>query len=230
MTGRSAALAIFVKTPGLSPIKTRLAAGIGREGAMEFYHLALDAVKATATRVQSTNVIPYWAVAELDGLTSPAWQHFRCIWQGTGDLGDRLAYVFACLSRSFERVVAIGVDSPQITPQLIDGALHHLSSDVHGATHVLGRCHDGGFYLVGANHPPPPETWHDVPYSTAAAADTISAKLVALGGVAELERLTDVDHATDLHVLLNELSAIENPSPRQLALLEWLATMLGLRT
>ena len=44
----AAALAIFVKTPGLSRIKTRLAAGVGDELAAEFYRLAVEAILAVA--------------------------------------------------------------------------------------------------------------------------------------------------------------------------------------
>jgi glycosyltransferase A (GT-A) superfamily protein (DUF2064 family) len=42
------ALAIFVKTPGLSPVKTRLAEGIGQARAEAFYRLAVDAVAEVA--------------------------------------------------------------------------------------------------------------------------------------------------------------------------------------
>ncbi len=49
----SAAIAIFVKTPGLSPVKTRLAATIGEEKAKEFYLLSLKAVEKTVKTVFS---------------------------------------------------------------------------------------------------------------------------------------------------------------------------------
>ncbi len=223
MTRRSAALAIFVKTPGLSPIKTRLAKGIGRETALEFYRMSLDAVAVTAAQIHSEDVVPYWAVAEQSGLQHPWWRQFRRLWQGTGDLGDRLAHVFSCLRRSFDAVAAIGVDSPQITPQLIANAYRHLRHDDRHALHVLGRCHDGGFYLVGSSALLPLETWRDVPYSTAQAAHRIAAKLSAIGNVVELGHLTDVDRAEDLLILRGELAALPNPSPEQVALLDWLA-------
>jgi uncharacterized protein len=223
MTRPSAALAIFVKTPEISPVKTRLTEGVGREVALEFYRMSLDAVAATAAQIQLEDVVPYWAVAEQAGLQHPLWRQFRRIWQGTGNLGDRLAYVFSCLRRSFDTVAAIGVDSPQITPQLIATAFRHLRHDDRHVLHILGRCHDGGFYLVGSSALLPLETWHDVPYSTAQAADRIAARLSALGNVVELGHLTDVDRAEDLLILRDELAAVANPTPEQVALLGWLA-------
>lgn len=223
MTRPSAALAIFVKTPGLSPVKTRLAEGIGHEAALEFYRLSVSAVAATAEQARSADVTPYWALAEQDGLENPLWPEFRRIWQGTGDLGDRLAHVFSCLRRSFDAVAAIGVDSPQITPQLIADPLRYLRHDDRHVHHVLGRCHDGGFYFVGTSALLPRETWRGVEYSTAQAAHQMGAELSKLGVVAELEHLTDVDRAEDLFILRDELAAVANPSPQQIALLDWLA-------
>jgi rSAM/selenodomain-associated transferase 1 len=224
MTRRPAALALFVKTPGSSPIKTRLAEGIGPEAALEFYRLSVAAVARTAALVsQLEDVVPFWAVAEQTSLQHPLWQQFQCISQRGGGLGDRLACVFSCLRQSFDRVAAIGVDSPQITPQLITSAFRHLADDDSRVAHVLGRCHDGGFYLVGSRAILPLAAWRGVPYSTAHAAERIAAKLAALGAVVELGHLTDVDQAEDLPVLRDELAAVANPSPDQVALLEWLA-------
>ncbi len=52
----SSAIAIFVKTPSLSPVKTRLAATIGEEKAIEFYLMSLRAVEESAK--QMANRIP----------------------------------------------------------------------------------------------------------------------------------------------------------------------------
>ena len=41
------AVAIFVKTPGLSPLKTRLAAGIGNTAAQEIYNHCVKALTQT---------------------------------------------------------------------------------------------------------------------------------------------------------------------------------------
>ena len=53
------AIAIFVKTPGISPIKTRLAASIGQQKAEDFYRLSLKSLVSTLKEIDIT---PYWAV------------------------------------------------------------------------------------------------------------------------------------------------------------------------
>ena len=67
----SCAAAIFVKTPGLSPLKTRLATGIGAAAATDWYRLA---ARATAAAVaQLPNLVAYWAVAEPGPGPAAAW-------------------------------------------------------------------------------------------------------------------------------------------------------------
>jgi glycosyltransferase A (GT-A) superfamily protein (DUF2064 family) len=228
MTERQAALAVFVKTPGLSPIKTRLADGIGRDRADEFYRLSLAAVEATMGELADLDdICPYWAVAEEGGLANPRWQRFQRIHQGTGGLGDRLGHVFAALQRRHEIVIAIGADSPQITPEIIQAAIRYLQHDRMDCAHVLGRCHDGGFYLVGTNHPLPPETWLNVAFSTSAAADCLAANLASQGRIYELARLSDLDQVEDLAVMKSELNAVPNPSREQQAVLSWVVATLN---
>jgi hypothetical protein len=217
------ALAVFVKTPGLSPIKTRLAEGLGRDRALAFYRLSVAAVEATAVAVTASNdVAAHWAVAEEAGLADSQWHRFPRIDQGTGGLGERLGHVFGQLRRRSDAVIAIGGDSPQITPELIRWACGPLRQDRGQAAHVLGRCHDGGFYLVGTNRPLPPETWRDVPYSTPDAAARLAENLAPQGPIVELPRLCDVDRADDLTLLADELREISDPSAAQRAVLNWI--------
>jgi len=228
MTRSSAALAVFVKTPGLSPIKTRLAEGLGRDRADEFFHLSLAAVEATMVAVAvSDDICPYWAVAEEVGLADPRWRRFPRLYQGSAGLGERLGNVFAALQGRHDAVVAIGADSPQITPDNIQEAFRYLQQDYNHAAHALGRCHDGGFYLVGTNHSLSAETWRDVPYSTSAAANRLVANLAAHGKVHELAQLSDVDQVDDLAAIQDELIAVRNPSPEQRAVLKWVVVTLS---
>jgi hypothetical protein len=223
MTSARAAIAVFVKTPGLSPVKTRLAERIGRDAAERFYELSLASVEATVAMLAAKcHVDPRWAVAEEAALNDPRWQRFPRIWQGAGGLGDRLARVFGKLQERHSAVVAIGADSPQITPETIRGAIEHLTLSGDDAVHVLGRCRDGGFYLVGTNHLLAPDTWQNVPFSTSATADRLAATLGSMGSVHELARLADVDHLNDLPVLKDELISVAHPSPEQRAVLNWI--------
>jgi glycosyltransferase A (GT-A) superfamily protein (DUF2064 family) len=224
MSIRQPALAVFVKTPGLSPIKTRLADGIGRECADEFYRLSIAAVEATVAAVaESSDVLPHWAIAEENAQADPRWQRFPRLHQGIGELADRLGRVVSELMRRHDAVIAIGGDSPQLSPDIVRDAFRHLRRDNDQQTHVLGRCHDGGFYLVGTNQRLPPDSWRDIPCGTCDAADRLCENLSRHGKVVELPRLTDVDRAADVAVLGDELCAVANPSPEQLAVLKWAA-------
>lgn len=223
MTRQSAAIAVFVKTPGLSPIKTRLAAGIGSEQSAEFYRLSLACIAGIITAVaKSTGASPYWAVAEEAGLDDSLWHQFSHVSQGDGGLGDRLHKVFEELLSQHAAVIAIGADSPQLAPSVLKIALQHLCEARNPNTHVLGCSHDGGFYLFGSNSHISHATWTAIPYSTENTAESLAASLRPTGQIKELMRLTDVDKAEDLGILEMELLALSAPTPEQVSLIEWL--------
>ncbi|MGH8147869.1 MAG: TIGR04282 family arsenosugar biosynthesis glycosyltransferase [Rhodanobacteraceae bacterium] len=214
----TAALAIFVKTPGHSPIKTRLAATLGARATIEFHRLAACAVAEVAQTV-GAGLQPYWAVAELTALDDLQWRSLPRIWQGEGALGDRLHYVYARLHRTHDHVLLVGADAPQLTSILLRRAIHALDGD---ARFVLGEARDGGFWLFGARAPIAGEVWRAVGYSRH---DTAAQLRKALGmgdGGPVLPTLTDVDRASDLEGLADTLSALPTLTPAQHALLRWL--------
>jgi len=214
-------IAIFVKTPGHSPIKTRLAAGIGREAAETFHRLAAAAVAEVAMRTHSpaTPVTAYWAVAEEAAMSSTLWQGLPRLAQGDGDLGARMARVHDTLRLRHGRAVLIGADAPQLTADDLRTAATAL--DTHAAT--LGPSVDGGFWLFGSREQVPAAAWRDTPWSQA---DTAERFVAALGGMsmATLRTLRDVDDASDLPLLVEALAALNSPMPTQQALLDWLRT------
>ena len=62
-------IAVFVKTPGLSPVKTRLAQEIGIEKAEKIYRLCCEWTKDALIRAQSITPLQlFWAVAEEEGM------------------------------------------------------------------------------------------------------------------------------------------------------------------
>ena len=205
------ALAIFVKTPGLSPIKTRLAAGIGPAAAAEFYTLAVQTVAEVAA---ASSLAPYWAVAESEGPQHPRWAGCPTVAQGEGGLGARLDHVFRTLQARHGSVLLIGADSPQTTPALLRDAATRC------APFVMGRAEDGGFWLFGGNRPIAASVWTNVPYSVPDTADRLLHELA--GGVAFVATQHDVDVAADLDALQTGLEALATLLPGQIALLQWL--------
>jgi rSAM/selenodomain-associated transferase 1 len=215
------ALAIFVKTPGHSPIKTRLAASIGAPAAIEFHRVAAGAV-AEVAQSAGTGLQAYWAVAERAALEDPLWQDLPRLWQGDGGLGARLQRVYATLLARHGRVLLVGADAPQLTRELLLQACDALNRPA--TPWVIGEARDGGFWLFGGRVPIAAAVWQGVRYSQADTAAQLRAALHPAGTIANLPALTDVDEAADLDALEDTLAALPSPSPAQRGLRQWLAT------
>jgi uncharacterized protein len=215
----SAGLAIFVKTPGHSALKTRLARSIGQDAAETFHRLAVAALADVVMHAQATmpGLVAYWAVAETEALDAPLWRGLPRIAQGEGDLGARMRQVCDVLRARHDRAILIGADAPQI------GAndLLEVCSALDTHNHALGPSEDGGFWLFATRADVPENAWLRTPWSQA---DTAARFLDALddSSIAILRRLRDVDTAEDLAALAVALDALPAPTPKQNALARWL--------
>lgn len=214
----STALAIFVKTPGHSPVKTRLAASIGSARAEQFHRLAAAAVAAVA-RAAIPVISPCWAVAEPAACSDPLWRELPVIGQGDGELGSRLDHVCRQLQERHGRVLLIGADAPQISVRLLHAAVAAL--DDPPTPYVLGCANDGGFWLFGTRRPVPAQVWLTPRYSSPSTADQLIDAL-APAAIAYLPTLVDVDDGADLSSLVSALNALERPLSEQAKLLAWL--------
>lgn len=201
------AVAIFGKTPGLSPVKTRLASEIGSKQAELFYYRSVAAIQEVMLAVKEQSNIdihPYWAVAEKESVRNPFWSSFEVIWTGEGELGKRIFNVFDNLFQHYKNVIIIGSDSPQISSRYISNAIQILSNNTHDG--VIGPCIDGGFVLFGSKAPIHKSIWTDVEYSKP---DTLSQLTKRLDNnqfsYSYLPRLSDVDNYNDLEKLYDEL-------------------------
>lgn len=230
----SGALAIFVKTPGLSPVKTRLAATVGRPAAEEFHMLSAQAVAAVVRQAAVSRALqPYWATAEPESRKQLVWTGFPHVSQGTGGLGDRLAGVYDTLSRRHAFTIFLGADAPQLTPELLFEAIDKLEL---AAKHpgrqafVIGRAADGGFYLFGGRGRLEAALWQVVRYSTATAAEELIAQVALRGPVHELPVLSDLDDAGDIPQILAEFPSGPLRLPEQQAVKDWLSSHRPLKT
>lgn len=215
-------IAIFVKTPGHSSLKTRLAAGIGRNAAERFHLLSAQAVAAVACSAsnQLPECIPHWAVAETAALDDPNWASLPRIEQGDGDLGMRMGRITNALRARFGAALLLGADTPQIEPDDLIAAARAL--DTHA--HVIGPSMDGGFWLFATRADVQPAAWTQTPWSRQ---DTAARFCHALGDtpIARLRHLRDVDVTDDLSPLLTALDALQDPLPEQTRLADWLRTL-----
>ena len=217
----SAGIAIFVKTPGYSPVKTRLAAECGRAYAEAWYLRAAAAVASVARTTAATEgVSVYWAVAEPAAIESGAWPGFPILGQGAGELGERMARVHAALVAAHGAGVLIGADTPQLSPELLQETIAWLRQP--GPRLSLGPARDGGFWLFGANVAPPAALWQQVRYSAPDTARQLQAAMARYGSWRILPDLTDVDHADDLAAALQEFQRLPTLQREQQQLIDWM--------
>jgi len=221
MASAKTAIAVFVKTPGWSPVKTRLAATLGKDAAEAFHVQAAQTVAATLSELPPT-ALGYYAVAETEALSHPHWQSLPCIAQGEGGLGDRLARVYRQLRQQYANVIVVGADSPQMTLGLLLKAITWLNDHTQ-ARLIYGPCTDGGFWLVGGNCAIPETVWTDVTYSRADTGSQMLKHLNRLGEIKYLPMLCDVDEAADLADLQQALRELPEASPEQRQLLAFLS-------
>jgi len=216
------AIAVFVKTPGQSPVKTRLAASLGRENA-ELFHLtaARSVVSVTQQMKAKTDIKNYYAVAEQSALEHHYWQDLPCLWQGEGGLGERMAHIYQTLLKKHDYVILVGADIPQMTAKellkAVDWLIHREQARLTFAPSV-----DGGFWMLGGNCNIPHNIWTEVVYSRSDTGIQFFNKIDRLGDIKMMSCLRDVDEVHDLIPLRENLTELSEPSPEQRELLKFL--------
>lgn len=219
---RNVGVCVFVKTLGLSPAKTRLASGIGRELADEFYELSCSCMREFLHALPAS-CHAYWAVAESVSQLNGYWQDFTLIEQGSGDLADRLHTVSELALQKHDVVVLLGADSPQLDSSLIRRCLEQLNN----VDCVIGPANDGGFYLLAIKKNLELAEWKKIPYSTSNTCVALAQRLEAsTQSFVLLPKLTDADESSDLSSVYKELLRLSHPSPSQNLLSSWLASKL----
>lgn len=213
------AVAIFVKTPGYSPIKTRLARTIGRERAEVCHQKSAACVLEV---VRQSGLTGYWAVAEAEAIDHPQWQSLPSIAQGEGSLGKRMQHVHDALVQEHGSAILIGADLPQLQAVDLTAAADWLN--YHKPRSVLGPAQDGGFWLFGANHWYPESAWTSVRYSQADTADQFI-RALNVGKWKRLATRRDIDQASDIAPVVAELNQLPEPSQRQQEFATWLSEL-----
>ena len=135
-------LIIFARAPEYGSVKTRLAADIGKQEALDFY-------TATLTVLLKNMHDKRWdltvSTATASATNHAFFKNHHTLVQPEGDLGHRMAKVLDHFLGS-PRVI-IGSDIPAIRPAHIKRAFEALlDHDV-----VFGPASDGGFWLVGCS-------------------------------------------------------------------------------
>ena len=221
-TKNETVVAIFVKTPGRSSIKTRLARDIGQHRAESIYR---DSLACVVEAVEAAGLARTWAVAESEACGRPPWDDAPCVAQPPGDLGARMAGVFRRLRETYASVLLVGADLPQLDPDHLALAVEWLDARDR---HVLGPATDGGFWLYGSSAADPTRGWSGLPYSRPETAQRFRQAVDAPASAwQDLPQRTDLDEITDVPPVLIQLEALGQPTSAQRAmpqrLRQWLA-------
>lgn len=190
------ALIIFVRNPVLGKVKTRLAASIGEEKALQVYQQLLLHTRDITIDLPCDRFVFYADfINEADIWSAP---EFNKRLQQGDDLGKRMQHAFEELfSAGFDKVAIIGSDCYQLTGDIIVDAFTTLQrADV-----VIGPAGDGGYYLL-AMQQMIPEIFEEIPWST----PVVLSKTMAIlqhrqYKTALLKELNDVDEEKDLYFL-----------------------------
>lgn len=139
--------------------------------------------------------------------------------QAGASFATRLASAVERAFASYDRVVVVGSDTPELDTGLLREAFSSLApQESQGARQraVLGPATDGGYYLLGLSCFTP-AAFQDIPFGQAQVA---AATLAALGragyAVRSLPPLADVDNAADLVALTVRLKRSARPFDRAL--------------
>ncbi len=212
----STAIAIFAKTPGYSPVKTRLAKTIGRAAAETIYRLCVGALEQS---VRAVDVAAYWVIPEAAAMDHSLWQGLPVICSANykdNNLGRQQAAIYQTLLAHYDQAIMIGADAPQLSPALLQRSIDALQKHQF----VVGPARDGGYYLFAGRQFLNQGFWTNLPYSSP---DTCKRLLAALPEKPYLlESLTDLDREEDLPQLRRELLALPSCSEQQHKILNWL--------
>ncbi|WP_234817899.1 TIGR04282 family arsenosugar biosynthesis glycosyltransferase [Mycolicibacterium sphagni] len=195
------AVLVVAKAPVPGLAKTRLAVALGEQAAADIAAAALldtlDAVAATDVTYRVVAMTGDLELACRSGEIRERLAGFTVIEQRGDGFADRLAnaHADAAATSGARPVVQIGMDTPQVTADLLaDCAQQLLTSPA-----VLGMARDGGWWVLGVAEAGTAECVRDVPMSQS---DTGAATLAALKrtgvSVRLLETLHDVDTVDDI--------------------------------
>ena len=189
---KSKQLIIFVKNKIPGKVKTRLAAGIGQEKAMEVYDKLLVHTHETTRCLDCDKTVCFSEEIETDSLWADG--NFQLAQQQGQDLGERMLRAFdSQFAKGAERVCIIGSDTFEIKAEIIQAAFKALQDhDV-----VVGPASDGGYYLLGMKELQP-ELFQHKNWSTESVLNQTLADIRQLHlSYAFLPELNDIDQKED---------------------------------
>ncbi len=153
-------LLIFTRNPELGKCKTRLAATVGDEAALEIYKFLLEHTRSISQGLHTDK----WICYSQEIWENDIWE--RSVYQkklqwGEG-LGERMSHAFKeGFEAGHQKIIIIGSDIYDLSEKNIQDAF--LKLEEHD--YVIGPAIDGGYYLLGMTHFTP-SLFEDKPWGT----------------------------------------------------------------
>ncbi|HXP39783.1 MAG TPA: TIGR04282 family arsenosugar biosynthesis glycosyltransferase [Candidatus Acidoferrales bacterium] len=219
-------LVIMAKAPKPGRVKTRLARSFPLTAVTAFYRCLLDDTMTLARSLGNVEVAIMCPGSDLDELACLAGKEMCVVAQKGEGLAAGLTSVFAHFAAGHRRVIAFNSDSPHLPASVLEDAFKVLAAhDI-----VIGPTHDGGYYLIGAkaNHP---ALFENDGMGTTNALEALLARARTLAlSVGFTAPFYDIDVASDLARLAEELRLAPARAPRTAAwLTEWDQAVAQLR-
>ncbi|MFD4640063.1 DUF2064 domain-containing protein [Lentzea sp. NPDC058436] len=209
-------LLVMAKSPVPGHVKTRLCPPLSPEEAADVAAAAL--LDTLAAALETPGAVPVVALAGVVRREDVRDALAECVVipQRGVSFGDRLANAHADVARFRMPVLQIGMDTPQVTPELLESCAEFEET-------ALGLALDGGWWALGLRDPLRAAVLRDVPMSRA---DTGALTLEALRGgrsradsgtrvpparagvvpaVRMLPTLSDVDTIADAHAVAAQI-------------------------
>ncbi|HCT76284.1 MAG TPA: glycosyltransferase [Micromonosporaceae bacterium] len=183
-------IVVIAKAPVPGRVKTRLCPPCTPDQAARIADAALTDTLESATAMAASR-----RVLLLDGRYPPP-EGWDVVPQRGDGLASRLGHGFADTALDGAGTLLIGMDTPQITPVLLNTVVSGLSK----ADAVLGQASDGGWWALALRNPAHGAVLAGVPMSQENTAELTLNALAAQGlKVLPAPRLRDVDTIADLY-------------------------------
>lgn len=196
-------LIIFIKNPMYGRVKTRLAATLGNDKALQVYQVLLQHTHAVTKELQIDKAVFYADFIDEGDIWMDA--NFKKFKQEGNDLGEKMEGAFLKgFSMGYEKICIIGSDCYEINKTHILKAFEELNDN----TVVLGPSNDGGYYLLGMKkmvH----ELFYNKLWSTPSVFQETLKNIETLNlKYATLEKLNDIDEEKDIPIQIKRMTGI----------------------
>lgn len=137
-------LLIFTRNPKLGKCKTRLAAAIGDQAALDIYMILLQHTAKITKDLNCSKEVYYSEEIPENDLWDKG-NYTKQLQEGN-DLGERMYNAFISgFERGYQKIIIIGSDIYDLNSETIEAGFNSLEN----SDFVIGPAADGGYYLLG---------------------------------------------------------------------------------